>query len=155
LLVFSLTPQLDGGVLDHMGRISEIGSGKNIWSWWREKKQREDGENEGPYYLCMLFMDINEIISLKIMIWVGHAAHVMDERNSYTILSKNVKRRNHSRDYVQFRELLQECEKCKLNALKGTLVNLELRTLSQNFIIVVFWFKVSVYVNYVRTLKFF
>jgi len=53
----------------------------------REKNQQSDGENEGPYYLCMLFVDINEIISLKIMNWVGHAAHMMDERNSYTILS--------------------------------------------------------------------
>jgi hypothetical protein len=62
----------------------------------------------GPYYLDI--MDINETISLKIMNWVGHAAHMVDMRNSYTILSKNVKRRNHSRDYVQFRELLQRCE---------------------------------------------
>jgi len=121
----------------------------------REKKQRKDEENEGPYYLCMLFMDINEIINLKIMNWVGHATHMMDERNSYTILSKNVKRRNHLREYVQFRELLHECEKCKLNALKSTLVNRELRTVNQNFIIVVLGFKFSVYVHYVSALKFF
>jgi hypothetical protein len=59
----------------------------------REKKQGEDGENEGPYFLYILFMDINEIISLKIMNWVGHATHMVDVRNSYTILSKNMKRR--------------------------------------------------------------
>lgn len=76
----------------------------------RENKQREDGENEGPSYLCTLFMDNNEIISLKIMNWVGHATHIVDERNSYAILSKNVKIRNHSREYVQFRELLEGCE---------------------------------------------
>jgi hypothetical protein len=64
----------------------------------REQKQWEDGENEGPYYLCMLFMDINEIISLKIMNCVGQAAYMVDVRNSYTTLSKNVRRRNHSRD---------------------------------------------------------
>jgi len=64
----------------------------------REQKQWEDGENEGPYYLCILFVDINEIISLKIMNWVGHAAYMVDVKNSYTILSKNVRRRNHSRD---------------------------------------------------------
>ena len=39
--------------------------------------------------------------------------------------------------------------------LKSTLVNRELRTVSLDFIIVVFWSKVSVYVHYVSTLKFF
>lgn len=37
--------------------------------------------------------------------------------------------------------------------LKSALVNRELRTVSQDFIIVVFWFKFSVYVHYVSTLK--
>jgi hypothetical protein len=63
----------------------------------REQKEWEDGENEGPYYLCMLFMDINEIISLKIMNWVGHAAYMVEVRSSYTILSKIVTRRKHER----------------------------------------------------------
>jgi len=39
--------------------------------------------------------------------------------------------------------------------LKSTLVNCELRTVSQDFNIVVYWFKFSVYVHYVSTLKFF
>ena len=39
--------------------------------------------------------------------------------------------------------------------LNSTLVTCELRTVSQYFIIVVFWFKVSVYVHYASTLKFF
>lgn len=55
----------------------------------REKKQQEDGENEITFYLCVIFMDINEIISLNIMNLVRHAAHMVDVRNSYTILSKN------------------------------------------------------------------
>ena len=65
---------------------------------------------EKSVYLYILFMDINEIIRLKIMNWVGHATHMVDVKNSYTILSKNVKKRNHSRDYVQLRELLLQCE---------------------------------------------
>jgi len=65
---------------------------------------------EKSVYLYILFMDINEIIRLKIMNWVGHATHMVDVKNSYTILSKNVKKRNHSREYVQLRELLLQCE---------------------------------------------
>ena len=38
--------------------------------------------------------------------------------------------------------------------LNSTLVNCELRTVPQGFIIAVWWFKVSVYVHYVSTLEF-
>jgi len=38
--------------------------------------------------------------------------------------------------------------------LKSSLVNRELRTVSQDFVIVVCRFKVSVYVHYVSTLEF-